>query len=141
MIITKFAIAGLMSLQIVTGVKDYSNVDPSTDLWKLSHLICGEGQNCPWEEQVYIGSVGLNRVKSDRFPNTLEEVIYQTNPVQYACAWDGNYDREPTQMNWEVADYLLTNGSQLPDDVVWQSAEPQGSYIYIQTEYHYYCGG
>lgn len=139
----QFAIAGLLAMQVVTGVTipNYSNVEPGTDLYLLAHLICGEGQNCPREEQEYIGSVALNRVKSDRFPDTLSEVIYQTGPIQYACAWDGNFDREPTETNWEVASDLLENGSVLPEDVVWQSAEPQGSYTYIQTEYHYYCGG
>jgi len=139
----RVAIAGYMALQIVTGVTltDYSVVEPGTDLYLLAHVICGEAQNCSREEQEYVGSVVLNRVKSDEFPDTLSEVIYQTGPIQYACVWDGNFDREPTQTNWEVADELLRNGSVLPDDVVWQSAEPQGDYIYLQTEYHYYCGG
>ena len=134
----RVAIAGFMALQVVTGV---TTAEPGTDLYLLAHVICGEAQNCPRSEQEYVGSVALNRVKSDRFPDTLSEVIYQTNPVQYACAWDGNFDREPTEENWDVAADLLENGSVLPDDVVWQSAEPQGSYTYIQTEYHYYCGG
>lgn len=139
----RIAIAGYMALQIVTGVTvtDYSAVEPGTDLYLLAHVICGEAQNCPREEQEYVGSVVLNRVKSDRFPDTLSEVIYQTDPIQYACVWDGNFDREPTQTNWEVADELLRTGSVLPDDVVWQSAEPQGDYTYLQTKYHYYCGG
>lgn len=143
MMLKTFAIVGtvLMSLQLVEGVTDYSSIDPGSDLYRLAHLICGEGQNCDRTEQEYIGSVALNRVASDKFPNTLEGVIYQTNPIQYACVWDGNYDREPTQTNWEVAEDLLENGSKLPDDIVWQSAEPQGCYVYIQTDYHYYCGG
>ena len=134
----KIAIAGFMALQIVTGV---TTAEPGTDLYLLAHVICGEAQNCPRSEQEYVGSVVLNRVKSDRFPDTLSEVIYQTDPVQYTCAWDGNFDREPTEENWDVAADLLENGSVLPDDVVWQSAEPQGSYTYIHTDYHYYCGG
>ena len=145
MLAHRIAIAGFASLQIVTGVTlkkvDYSTLDDHSELYCLAHGICGEGQNCPEEEQYYIGSVALNREKSDRFPNTLYDVFHQTDPVQYACVWDGNYDREPTETNWKVAEDLLENGSRLPDDVVWQSAEPQGSYIYVQTEYHYYCGG
>lgn len=131
-------VAGFMALQVITGV---TTAEPETDLYLLAHVICGEAQYCPRTEQEYVGSVVLNRVKSNEFPDTLSEVIYQTNPIQYACVWDGNFYREPTQENWEVAADLLENGSVLPDDIVWQSAEPQGSYTYIQTEYHYYCGG
>lgn len=141
----RVAIAGFMAVQVITGVTltktDYSTVAPGSDLYLLAHVICGEAQNCDRTEQEYVGSVVLNRVKSDRFPDTISEVIYQTGPIQYACAWDGNFDREPTELNWEVAENLLEAGSKLPEDVVWQSAEPQGSYTYIQTEYHYYCGG
>ena len=109
------------------------------NLYLLAHVICGEAQNCDRKEQEYVGSVVLNRVASNRFPNTLEEVLYQ--PGQYACTWDGNYSKEPTKLNWEVAEYLLKNGSVLPGDVVWQSAEFQGTYLYEDTGWHKYCGG
>lgn len=124
----------LMQLRKLPAVEYSEN-----NLYLLSHLICGEAQNCPQKEQEYVGSVVLNRVESDRFPGTLSEVIFQSG--QYACTWDGNFDREPTELNIAVAEDLLRNGSKLPGDVVWQSAVPQGSYIYEQTEYHYYCGG
>lgn len=135
-----FATATPISATTVNEFKKISQVEYSEDnLYLLAHVICGEAQNCPQTEQEYVGSVVLNRVDSDRFPNTLSEVIFQSG--QYACTWDGNYNKEPTETNWDVAEDLLKNGSKLPGDIVWQSAVPQGSYTYIQTEYHYYCGG
>lgn len=107
------------------------------DLYVLAHVICGEAQGCPDEEQRYVGSVVLNRVKSTNFPGTIENVVFQ--PGQYACVEDGNYDREPTKANWENARWLLENGSLLPDYVVYQSRGRQGEGEYMRTKWHSYC--
>ena len=86
---------------------------------------------------MYVGSVVLNRVKSDEFPNTIKEVVFQKG--QYACIKDGNYYRKPTDSNWENARRLLENDSVLPDDVLFQSTCEQGVEVYLKTKYHYYC--
>lgn len=107
------------------------------DLYILAHAICGEGQCCPDEEQLYIGSVILNRKNHGAYPNTIEGVVFQRG--QYACTWDGNYYREPTEANWRNARWLLENGSILPGNVVYQAGFRQGSGVYLQTRYHKYC--
>lgn len=107
------------------------------DLYILAHAICGEGQCCPDEEQLYIGSVILNRKNHGSYPNTIEGVVFQRG--QYACTWDGNYYREPTEANWRNARWLLENGSILPGNVVYQAGFRQGSGVYLQTRYHKYC--
>lgn len=112
-------------------------IDPSEPLYLLAHLIAGEAQNCDDQEQQFVASVAMNRVTDERFPNTLEEVIYQ--PGQYTCTVDGNYNREPTESNWRNAQFILDNGSQLPENVVWQSNCVQGNGIYVQTQWHIYC--
>ena len=63
------------------------------DLYVLAHVICGEAQNCPDDEQRYIGSVVLNRRNSGRYPGTIKGVVFQ--PGQYSCTRDGNYYRTP----------------------------------------------
>lgn len=113
------------------------SVYSANDLYVLAHVICGEAQGCPDEEQRYVGSVVLNRVKSSNFPDTIENVVFQ--PGQYACVRDGNYDREPTKANWENARWLLENGSLLPDYVVYQSRGRQGEGEYMRTNWHSYC--
>lgn len=35
----------------------------------------------------------FNRVDSDYFPNTIREVVYAKNPVQYECVWNGRLER------------------------------------------------
>ena len=107
------------------------------DLYVLAHVICGECQCYPDQEQLYVGSVVLNRVKSNRYPNTISGVVFQRG--QYACTWDGNYYRTPTDRNWANAKYLLEHGSVLPDNVVYQSGARQGKGVYTKTKWHYYC--
>lgn len=107
------------------------------DLYVLAHAICGEGQGYPDEEQLYIGSVILNRRAHGAYPDTIRGVVFQKG--QYACTWDGNYYREPTAANWNNARWLLENGSVLPGNVVYQAGFRQGSGLYVQTRYHKYC--
>lgn len=95
------------------------------DLYLLSHLICGEAEGCDRQMKTYVGSVALNRVADSRFPNTLKEVIYQEG--QYSCTWDGNFEKEPGEETVDVAKFLLTNGSQLPPNVIFQAEFVQGS--------------
>ena len=94
------------------------------------------------EDQIYTGSVVLNRVNSDKWPgHSLEETITQKKwGKQYACYWDGNFQRTPTATNWEVAKYLLENGSQIPHDVVYQSGKALGK-VWKHTSAAYYCYG
>lgn len=107
------------------------------DLYVLAHVICGEAQGYPDDEQRYVGSVVLNRVEHPEFPDSIEGVVFQ--PGQYACVDDGNYYREPTEANWENAKWLLENGSVLPSNVIWQSRGQQGKGVYLKTKWHKYC--
>lgn len=97
------------------------------DLYVLSHIISAEAGNCSNEMMIAVGSVVLNRVDDDRFPDTIEEVVFQRNPTQYSPTVNGTYYNEPTEGAVEVAQMLLEEGSQIPSDVVWQSNFPQGT--------------
>ena len=84
------------------------------DLYVLSHIISAEAGNCQREMMIGVGSVVLNRVASDDFPDTIYEVVFQRDPsLQYG----------PIE---EVAEYLLKEGSQYPEDVIYQSNEILG---------------
>ena len=50
----------------------------SSDIQLLARAINGEARGEPYEGQVAIGAVILNRVKDSRFPNTIAGVIYQS---------------------------------------------------------------
>lgn len=98
------------------------------DLYVLSHIISAEAGNCQEEMMLYVGSVVLNRVESDEFPDTIYEVVFQTDPLQYGPTKDGSYYEEPTPEAVEAAEKLLKDGSVLPADVIYQSNEILGEY-------------
>ena len=98
------------------------------DLYVLSHVITGEAEGCSRDMKLSVGSVVLNRVSDDRFPDTIAEVVFQDG--QYACTWDGNYYREPSQDTIDIAAELLEDGSAIDESVVWQAEFPQGQGVY-----------
>lgn len=57
----------------------------------LARLINGEARGEPYEGQVAVGAVVLNRVKSPEFPNTIAGVIYQKG--QFSCVTDGQFNK------------------------------------------------
>lgn len=107
------------------------------ELYIMSHLIMGEASGASWEHKLGVGSVALNRVKSSKFPNTLKGVVFQKG--QYACTWDGNYDKTPNEESIKAAKYLLENGSQMPDNVVFQAEFKQGKGVYKKIGNTYFC--
>lgn len=58
-----------------------------SDLQLLARAINGEARGEPYEGQVAVGAVILNRVKDPRFPNSIAGVIYQ--PGAFTAVSDG----------------------------------------------------
>ena len=57
----------------------YAKTSNSTsDIQLMARAINGEARGEPYEGQVAVGAVILNRVKDTRFPNTIAGVIYQS---------------------------------------------------------------
>ena len=50
----------------------------ASDVQLMARAINGEARGEPYEGQVAVGAVILNRVKSSQFPNTIAGVIYQS---------------------------------------------------------------
>lgn len=121
-------VAFVVTLIWASGIPARADEVDENDLYLLSHLIAGEANDSSEIMKEYVGSVVLNRVADSRFPDTLEEVIYQ--PGQYACTWDGNFEKEPNENTLEVAKDLLENGSIIDASVVWQAEFVQGNGIY-----------
>jgi len=53
-----------------------------SDLDTLAEVIYGEGMGEPYTGKVAIGAVILNRVASELFPDTIEEVVYQNGTFE-----------------------------------------------------------
>lgn len=60
------------------SVYSAANSRNTSDLQLLARAINGEARGEPYEGQVAVGAVILNRVKSSSFPNTIAGVIYQS---------------------------------------------------------------
>lgn len=77
----------------------------------VAQLVQAESGNQDPKGKRLVADVVLNRVDSDRFPNTIKEVIFQKNPIQFGVTVDGSFDRvgvdvteecfEAVRMEWE----------------------------------------
>lgn len=56
----------------------YAKTSNTSDVQLIARAINGEARGEPYEGQVAVGAVILNRVKSSQFPNSISGVIYQS---------------------------------------------------------------
>ena len=78
-----FLILSLTLIVIINNNQKDSNVSfaassNTSDIQLMARAINGEARGEPYEGQVAVGAVILNRVKSSQFPNTIAGVIYQS---------------------------------------------------------------
>ena len=71
------------------------------DLNLLARLISAEARGEPYEGQVAVGAVVLNRTKHPSFPNSLSGVIYQ--PGAFSCLDDGQFDQPVAESAYRAA--------------------------------------
>lgn len=60
-----------------TNTVSLAKANNTSDIQLMARAINGEARGEPYEGQVAVGAVILNRVKDSRFPNTISGVIYQ----------------------------------------------------------------
>lgn len=85
------------SLQGNGGNSQYT----SSDLYLLAKAIHAEGRGEPYVGQVAIGAVILNRVRNEKFPNTVAGVIYQKNA--FTAVNDGQINLAPNETAMRAA--------------------------------------
>lgn len=81
-LILSFIILGVITFVFILNMEGNSNKvyaanGSSSDLQLMARAINGEARGEPYEGQVAVGAVILNRVKSSKFPNTIAGVIYE----------------------------------------------------------------
>ena len=55
----------------------------------LALIVYAEAGNQDELGKRYVADVIMNRVNSEHFPDTVEGVVYQKNPIQFSCTVDG----------------------------------------------------
>lgn len=107
-------------------VSYYTYTEEELDL--LARLIYSEGGTESYETKLKIGSVVMNRVEDDWFPDTIYEVIYQKSQFSVTTIRINGVimiDRPADEESYRAAKEILDYGSILPSDV--------------QVFYAYYC--
>ena len=81
-------ITAIFNIKENTTISEASSGSGNTsDVQLLARAINGEARGEPYEGQVAVGAVILNRVRDSRFPNTIAGVIYQ--PGAFTAVSDG----------------------------------------------------
>ena len=85
------------------------------ELYWLSRIVSAEARGESIEGQVAVANVVLNRVKSDYFPDSIEEVIFQSG--QFCPVSSGSIYQDPVPSAVESAERAL-NGKRVLDKKV-----------------------
>ncbi len=75
------------------------------ELILLSRLIAGEARGESYEGQLAVAAVVINRVKDERFPNNIKDVIYQKNA--FSVVKNGQININPTESSIKAAQEAL----------------------------------
>ena len=70
-------------------------------LYLLSKLVAAEARGESYQGQVAVAAVVLNRVQDSRFPDSIEDVIYQKNA--FSVVKNGSINVQPTEESYKAA--------------------------------------
>ena len=70
-------------------------------LYLLSKVVAAEARGESYQGQVAVAAVVLNRVQDSRFPDSIEDVIYQKNA--FSVVKNGSINVQPTEESYKAA--------------------------------------
>lgn len=85
--ISAFSIISCMLIPVLFNTLSFAQSSRASDEQLIARAINGEARGEPYEGQVAVGAIILNRVESADFPNTVAGVIYQ--PGAFTAVSDG----------------------------------------------------
>ena len=108
------------------------------DLYWLSRVISAESRGESLLGQMAVGNVVLNRVKSERYPNTIREVVFDTKyGVQFEPTANGTIYDEPAQTS-VLAAKLCLEGARVVGDCLYFYAPALSAGTWIVNNCTYY---
>ena len=110
----------------------------SEDLYWLSRIISAESRGEPLLGQIAVGNVVLNRVQSSEFPDTIQEVIFDTQyGIQFTPVANGTIYQEPTT-SAVLAAKLCLEGTNVAGDSLYFFAPAVSAGSWIAQNRTYY---
>lgn len=97
------------------------------DFELLAHVIEAEAGGESDYHKLCVGTVVMNRVDSEKYPNSIEGVIYQ--PGQYQCVTNSHINKEPSESSYEAAKSILDGRRMFRSSVVYQAEFIQGKVV------------
>lgn len=109
----------------------------------LAMVVYREARGEPEEGRRAVVEVILNRVRSPLFPDTIDGVVYQSNPVQFACAGAlttaSVKELGALSVCFDTVDAVLAETEPtLNWDALYFSTRKQSSVEYIKIGNHYF---
>lgn len=97
------------------------------DFELLARVIEAEAGGESDYHKLCVGTVVMNRVDSEKYPDTIEGVIYQ--PGQYQCVTNSHINKEPSESSYEAAESILDGRRMFRSSVVYQAEFIQGKVV------------
>lgn len=123
-------------------VSRYADLEISEDdRYTLACLVYHEARGEPFEGQVAVIEVVLNRMLSPLFPDTVEEVVFQ----KYGDVWQFSpapylWTAEPSETQYEAVETAISSTENvLPVETVFFSGAPYNDNIVAIIGGHYFC--
>lgn len=99
------------------------------------------------ETRLMVGTVVMNRIQDERYPDTMQEVLTQKS--QYGrLHWTGvvwpkrassPYESHAVERAYTIAERILQGDRALPEDVVYQAEFRQGTEVVDHRDGLYFC--
>ena len=102
----------------------------------IAKVVWVEARGESKEGQQAVAEVILNRLTSEKFPDTLKDVIYAENQFRSAKFLD---KAEPYQLQYEAIENALYGPYILPEDVYYFATTPKTSKVWGQIGGHIFC--
>ena len=132
-------------VEVVEEVKTLNaemETDNDKELLAIGIYVITAGCTTSEYSMIMSGEVILNRVESDRFPDTIEDVL--TQPAQFGALahtgakWPTGATTAAKEKALKAAEHVLSGERELPEDVVYVSNTRQGEAV-AMLDGLYFC--
>ena len=120
------------------SIEEETQTELETEVELLARVIEAEAGGESDYHKLCVGTVVMNRVDSEKYPNSIEGVIYQ--PGQYQCVTNSHINNEPSESSYEAAESILDGRRMFRSSVVYQAEFIQGKVV-EKVGNTYFCEG